>query len=291
MSDLQGGKIMNDTLIKYDKIEDVANGTIIQHGKLNDRIYLMKLNSDDVAEALLMINSLAREEQYSKIICKIPKKNAPVFYANGFLLEAFIPKFYNDTEDVFFVSKYLSSDRILNIEKDSLNDLSGILNKEKSCKVKDKPGFNFRILNESDVDAIAKIYSTVFETYPFPIQERGYVLKTMKDNVIYFGAFKDGKLAAVASSEIDYKSKNAEMTDFATYSEFSGNRLAVSLLKRMESEMKNIGIGTLYTIARLKSIPMNLTFIRMGYQYSGTLIKNTNISGDIESMNVYYKLL
>ncbi len=282
---------MNDMVSEYDEIENIAGGTIIQHGKLNDRIYLMKLNSNDISRVLSVINRLAREEKYSKIICKVPKSHVPLFYADGFVLEAFIPKFYDNNEDVFFVSKYLSSDRILNIEKDSLTAFSAILNKESTCEIYDNPEFNFRILNESDVDEIAKIYSDVFETYPFPIQEREYVLDTMKDNVIYFGAFIKGKLAAVASTEIDFKSKNAEMTDFATYPEFSGNRLAVSLLKRMESEMKNMGIGTLYTIARLKSIPMNLTFIRMGYHYSGTLIKNTNISGDIESMNVYFKLL
>ncbi len=57
----------------------------------------------------------------------------------------------------------------------------------------------------------------------------------------------------------------------------------------MEIEMKNQGMKTLYTIARLNSIAMNLTFLRSNYKYSGTLIKNTNISGQIESMNVYYK--
>jgi len=36
---------------------------------------------------------------------------------------------------------------------------------------------------------------------------------------------------------------------------------------------------------------MNITFSRMGYRYSGTLLNNTNISGRLESMNVWYKFL
>ncbi len=282
---------MIDILTVNDKIETIGSGTSIQHGKLNDRIYLMKLDSSDVPQIFSLINHLAKEENYSKIVCKVPKKYAPVFYANGFLLEAYIPKFYNDTEDVFFVSKYLTSDRILKIERENLDKLSGLLANEYGNIANDHPDFTYRELEKDDVYNITDIYSKVFKTYPFPIYEKDYVLKTMNENVRYFGAFKNGKLAAVASSEIDYSSKNAEMTDFATYPEFSGNRLASSLLKRMELEMKKEGICTLYTIARLKSIPMNLTFLRMGYTYSGTLIKNTNISGDIESMNVYYKLI
>lgn len=79
------------------------------------------------------------------------------------------------------------------------------------------------------------------------------------------------------------------MTDFATLPAYAGNSLALMLLDAMDREMKNQGIKTLYTIARLNSIPMTLTFLRSDYQYSGTLIKNTNIAGKIESMNVLYK--
>jgi hypothetical protein len=36
---------------------------------------------------------------------------------------------------------------------------------------------------------------------------------------------------------------------------------------------------------------MNITFAKLGYRYGGRLINNTNISGSIESMNVWYKSL
>jgi putative beta-lysine N-acetyltransferase len=90
---------------------------------------------------------------------------------------------------------------------------------------------------------------------------------------------------------VDRKRRNAEMTDFATLPDFRGKKLSVILLAHMEDQMRINRIKTLYTIARLKSMPMNLTFLRMGYRYGGTLINNTNISGEIESMNVLYKHL
>ena len=129
----------------------------------------------------------------------------------------------------------------------------------------------------------------MFESYPFPIHNPRYILKTMEEDVQYFGAEKDGKLAALSSAEIDFRGENAEMTDFATHLSHTGNNLSSLLLRAMEKEMKKQEITTLYTIARLNSIPMNKTFLQNDYQYSGTLIKNTNIAGKIESMNVLYK--
>ncbi len=59
----------------------------------------------------------------------------------------------------------------------------------------------------------------------------------------------------------------------------------------MEEKSFKLGIKTVFTIARAKSPGMNITFARSGYDYGGTLVNNTNISGQIESMNVWYKSL
>lgn len=279
----------------HDAVEAIGKGTMVQHGKHNDRIYLLKLNDNDALKDILAnITRISIENRYSKIFCKIPKRVAPEFFARGFVLEAFIPKFYGTSEDVFFVSKFLNSDRLLNIETDQLKALSGLLKDEATDKQTAKAvksEYTIRKLDNGDIKQITDIYKVVFETYPFPIHDPAYIQKTMREDVQYFGAEKNGKLAALASSEIDSKGKNAEMTDFATLSEHAGNKLSLLLLKAMESDMQKQGILTLYTIARLNSVAMNKTFLRQAYQYSGTLIKNTNISGKIESMNVYYKHL
>ena len=59
----------------------------------------------------------------------------------------------------------------------------------------------------------------------------------------------------------------------------------------MEKAMQQQGITSRFTIARLISSAMNKSFLTAGYLYGGTLINNTNISGSIESMNVWYKNL
>ena len=277
-----------------DKIEKIGNGSIIQHGQLNKRVYLMKLDSTDCPSTIIQnINKLARENKYTKIFCKIPASAAPLFLANGFLPEAQIPAFYNSEEAAFFVSKFLSSDRLLEIETDRLSDLSKLLNEQKSmstgAKSTSTEGITLRRLDKADYEQITEIYREVFVTYPFPIYNPGFILKSIEDGTQYYGAEIDGKLVALASAEIDKKGKNAEMTDFATLPQFRGRSLAVLLLGEIEKAMKVQGITTLYTIARLNSVGMNKTFLKMNYCYSGTLIKNTHIAGKIESMNVLYK--
>jgi putative beta-lysine N-acetyltransferase len=81
------------------------------------------------------------------------------------------------------------------------------------------------------------------------------------------------------------------MTDFATHPDWLGHGLAVQLLDVMEDHMTERGICTAYTIARAISPGMNITFAKLGYQFGGCLVNNTNISGRIESMNIWHKPL
>jgi putative beta-lysine N-acetyltransferase len=275
-----------------DRIESIGSGSIIQHGELNNRIYLIKLGSKDCPEILDSLRQLALESGYSKIFCKVPEWAAPYFFADGYLTEAMIPGFYQGTVGAFFLSKYLDSDRLLNLETSSLVALGELLKRPHS-----KGGYThaktikINRLDNYDVEQITDLYKKVFLSYPFPIHDPGYILKTMHNDVHYFGIRKKGKLIAIASAEMDMKGANAEMTDFATDPDFRGQKLGQLLLEKMEKEMEAMQIKTLYTIARLKSIPMNKVFLNHDYLYAGTLLSNTNISGNIESMNVYYKHL
>jgi len=275
-----------------DKIEKIGNNSLIQHGKLNDRIYLMKLDKNEAGDIIRIINELARKEKYAKLFCKVPSSTAPLFTANGFITESQIPQFYGGNEKVFFMSKFLNSDRLLNIETNELQKLSELLqNAEiKSFKLPEiSEQTSVRKLIEKDSLHMAELYKKVFRSYPFPIFDPEYIRKTMKTGVQYFGIEESGQLVALASSEVNSKDQNAEMTDFATLPSHRGKKYAYLLLQAMEEKMKADGIKTVYTIARLHSVGMNFTFLRMNYEFAGTLLKNTNISGDIESMIVYYK--
>lgn len=151
--------------------------------------------------------------------------------------------------------------------------------------------FTWRIAKESEAETLSRVYQEVFATYPFPIDNPDYIRKTMRDNVVYFCILKGSDIISVASSEMDKESLNVEMTDFATLPEYRKNGFAAFLLEKMEDEMRYKGIKTSYTIARAMSYGMNITFSKLDYRFAGTLIKNTDICGHTESMNVWYKPL
>ena len=287
MKDIAEGKTMQD------KIEKIGN-SIVQHGKINDRIYLMKLAPEDTPEIISELNKLVGENGYTKIFAKIPSEALPYFVAKEYKTEAFIPRFYNHTVDCLMVSKFMDDTRN-HISEDELQIFKSLLQKAKpgeQKKYKESVHYEIGTLGTVHAPEIAAVFKRVFETYPFPVYDPNYLVETMKENgTRYFGVWDKQKLIGVSTAEVDAENQNAEMTDFAVLPEYRGQKLAFRLLIKMEVEMKIHNIKTVYTIARLKEPGMNKTFLNSGYKYTGTLVNNTNISGSIESMNVLYKHL
>jgi putative beta-lysine N-acetyltransferase len=265
---------------------------LIQHGPLNDRIYLMKMGDaqpERLADGLLR---KAADSGYSKVFAKIPESAEGPFLDAGFQKEARVPGFYDGIEPAAFLGYYLDNRRRReeNPEQlDAIRDMSRDQPPSTDCPPLQDESFSFRPLVPRDTGKMSDIFQKIFPTYPFPIHDPAYLLGTMESHVAYFGIEAARKLVALASSELDRKNKNAEMTDFATLPQWRGNRLGRHLLFRMEEALKAEGIKTAYTIARAVSPGINITFSKNGYEYGGRLINNTNISGRIESMNIWYK--
>lgn len=276
----------------YDVIETIGSSSI-QHGKYNNRIYLMKLSEKDFPEILSHMDDLACEKGYSKIFAKIPDWGKDKFIEAGYKVEAYIPKFYNLGADACFMGKFYSDRRASCENIDEINntvELSQSRAGEYVCP--DLPyEYVFSQCDEYDAEEISQVYKEVFKTYPFPIFDPQYIIKTMKGNVSYFCIKERGKIIALSSSEMCESHENVEMTDFATLEKYRGKGLSAFLLFKMEEAMHIKGFKTAYTIARSLSPSMNITFSKLNYRYAGTLINNTNISGGFESMNVWYKKL
>jgi beta-lysine N6-acetyltransferase len=272
-----------------DQLEKIGNSQI-QHGTDNNRIYLMKLDPADLPGITKQLDALAVKNGYTKIFAKVPVPHAAAFVHDGYREEGKIPRFYDGKTDAVFLGKFINPAREISPQREEIEQIIALAQSKTGSALKPLPdGYSLRPAVESDAGELAELYRQVFASYPFPIHDPAYLIETMRSHVCYFIAEKAGRIAAASSGEMDKENRNAEMTDFATLPEHLGRGLAVQLLRFMEPEMTKRNIATLYTIARAVSPGMNITFAKCGYTFGGTLINNTQISGSIESMNLWYK--
>lgn len=275
-----------------DRLQTIGSSRI-QHGKASDRIYLMELAPADLPELLDRLDDLAHGQGYGKIFAKVPASSLSFFLKSGYRTEALVPDFFEGGEFGHFMARYPDPARAVAGEAAAIERILAQA-EERACASDNAgkpPGYRFRICSPVDLEEMASLYREIFVSYPFPIQDPIYLRQTMESHVLYFGAWQGQELAALCSAEQYPDDGHAEMTDFATGAAHRGRGLASSLLLFMEEIMRQRGISLAYTIARALSMGMNTVFCRAGYVFGGTLYNNTQISGRIESMNVWYKSL
>jgi putative beta-lysine N-acetyltransferase len=243
--------------------------------------------AEDLVPHLL---ELAQEQQYTKIFAKVPCTESAVFVASGFEIEATVPKLYQGAIDGHFLGLFLDKRRR---EEKLVQRYDEVAALARSKEVDTGPYDTqaMRICTADDASVMAALYCTVFDSYPFPIDDPAFITSSMEEGTIYAGLWEDETLVALASAECNFSAhaRYAEMTDFATFPDSRGNGYASHLLAFLEQEVHNRGIKTLYTIARAISPGMNCTFAKGGYTLGGRLKNNTQIAGTIESMHVWYK--
>lgn len=277
-------------MVKLDEILEVK-GSILQHGKHNDRVYIMKIYDENYKEIIKKAEELTKENNYGKIFAKVPFYMGEDFEKKGYILEGTIPGFFKDNQECLFYSKYFSSTRSEdNYEEEHENYLITAFNSTaKITGNKTDEDINIMSADKDNAGDIARLLEEVFPTYPFPVFNKEYILKTMNDNVKYYCCYDGNSLVGVSSSEKDSYNRNAEMTDFAVKEEYRGKGIPKALLKAMEKDLEKEQYKLLYTIARAGNPGINILFAREGYIFSGKVVNNTNISGNIESMNLWYK--
>ena len=209
----------------------------------------------------------------------------------GMVREAVI-RGYHDGVDAIVLSLFLDPARSVGscTEEDRrfMKALAG--RPARRSRIELEAGWTLCIAGREDAADLAALYSRTFESYPFPVSSPAYVLETIQRDVVY-GLVRDeaGMLVAAASAETVPDLHNAEMTDFATLPSHRGRGLAKLLLAFLEDEVSRRGITNLYTLARASSRGMNTVFHVLGYEHSGTLVKNCHIGGKLEDMHCWCK--
>jgi len=296
---------------------DTIGRSVIQHGPQSDRVYGMKLDPEDMPEVLDEMESLARTEGYGKLFVKTWRSHLEELVARGYSSEAVVPHFFGPGEDALFMGKFLDPERaderrpervaaVLRAAgeeqvaaSDPADETIKPESRKKGVKTASAPPdsklpaseLTVRLAGSADAEALADCYRAVFASYPFPIDDPGHIRNEMEAGTRYFTVWDGKDLVAASSMEPGGAPGTVEMTDFATLPSHRGRGLATHLLSLMDRTAKETGVVVAYTIARALSFGMNITFARRGYLYAGTLVNNTQISGSIESMNVWYKVM
>ncbi|MGB5987736.1 MAG: putative beta-lysine N-acetyltransferase [Desulfobacterales bacterium] len=275
-----------------DTVENIL-GSRVQHGPHNQRIYLMKLGPRHTPGLVAALDDLARQKSYGKIIAKIPASAWEPFERAGYRIEARVPGLIRNRHEALFVAKYPVPRRAREYRDpfDSASPRPPNSIRARQLRPKAQPSHPVSPLIPDDVEDMRAIYRRVFRSYPFPIDNTHYLKGMMRADVLYYGVRMEGSLAAIAGAEMDATDRNVEMTDFATRPSWRGRGLAKSLLTHMERTCRGLGFLTAYTIARSASAGMNRVFQSRGYHQGGRLINNTQISGKIQTMTVWYRRL
>ncbi len=261
-------------------VEETLGGSRIQHGPYNDRVYLMSLDEADLPWIIDELDSLARENGYGKIFAKITSAAEDGFTADGYSVESRIPG------GILFASKYLNRSRML--VRDKTREVVEAVTSAGGNGMRQPPkNLVFRHLTAADAVHLARLFKTVFETYPFPVQNPGYLRESMAGKTGYYGFFDGGALVCAGGAEFHPGGGSAEITDIAVHPEYRGRGLGSLLVKEMGGCLRRTA-KTLYTICRGSSVGINMVFKKNNYVYAGTIPQNTNIMGSIEDMNVWY---
>jgi beta-lysine N6-acetyltransferase len=273
-----------DSLVQFGK-------SCIQHGMENDRVYLVQCDPLDYPGIIGEIENLAGQYQYGKILAKVPSTLAPGFIASGFVIEAAIPSFFDTGADAYFMSKFLKLDRI-NFEAQEFWDFQKVLDEPPVNTLAALP-VDYRIekmevdqpIELSLIPGIDSLATSLpgFDTSCLPV--------IGDSRMLYYGAWQLDQLVGLISASFDEASGVAEIHHLVTgESGVDSQDVAPHLLHAIESRLTGTGCRMLFSICPVKSTSTNRAFIDQGYHYAGSLVNNSIIAGQIESMNVFYKL-
>jgi putative beta-lysine N-acetyltransferase len=269
-------KIKNDTTSLSAYIDHFNKRIRIDEyeGDINETLHLLNKNTADWTE---------------KIIIKSKSQDVLFWEQNGFQQEAFIKGYFSGS-DMYFLTSYPVKHRKANPKQAEEKGIIDSLLKE---KIPGNPVDTSEVLvaTEKDADELTAVYASVFMTYPTPISEPGYVLKTMNEGTVYVIIRQNNKIVSAASAELNEKFSNAELTDCATLPQAQGKGHMKKLLSKLEEILLQRNIHCLYTIARAESYSMNKVFYQLHYHYGGLMTNNCIIYSGLEDMNVWYKLI
>lgn len=256
---------------------------------INKRVKVEDYEAKDYDALSRYLEFLAAENSLSKIIMVARESDWKNFFVRNYLVEALHPTILMG-EPGIHLAKFLTNERKTSMvwQQEEI-----VLQKALQVSLEVKPlplGCEVRTAGLTDIDLMMPLYSSVFETYPSNLTDPAYLRKLISSGSALFKIIVlNEKVISAASIYIDKTTLSAELTDCATFPEYRGQGLISHLILLLEEEAKKQGLITLYSIARACSVGMNGAFHKHDFEYCGRFIKNCDICGKFEDMNLWSK--
>ncbi|MDA8352528.1 MAG: hypothetical protein M0Z65_04930 [Firmicutes bacterium] len=144
---------------------------------------------------------------------------------------------------------------------------------------------------KADTPEMARLYDTIFETYPTPMNDPQYI-SDMMDRQVFFSIIRyRGRIVSACSADLLPTFNSAEITDCATLPQHRNQLLLSHQFSHQVQQMRQKKVQTLFCYARAVSAGMNLITARHGFTYGGRMVQNSQIAGRLECMNIWFKQL
>ncbi|WP_158736161.1 putative beta-lysine N-acetyltransferase [Alteribacillus sp. YIM 98480] len=259
----------------------------------SERIKIYALPKEEKMPLFLdSLKRVARTQHCDKLIFYVTQEDRTRESLKQFELEGAIKGFFKG-KDAFIYSFFLHPSR--NYTVDPQKEKRVI---EQACAVTKKAGrsilpakYTMRRPTENDAEEMSRLYRSVFKTYPTPMHDPDFIRGVMKNEVYFTVIEHKDRIISACSADVLPSFQSAEMSDCATIEEHRNKGLLsyqFSFLIRLMQQKK---IWTLFSYSRSLSLGMNVVNIYHGFTYGGRMVRNSNISGQLESMNIWYRQL
>ncbi|TCT16159.1 beta-lysine acetyltransferase [Natranaerovirga pectinivora] len=276
---------------KTERVDFNGGYGVIKVDTFNQRIKIVAFEGD-IAFLLEKIEIIAKKVNAGKIFYIGGEADIKVFKKNNFIMEAKVYSFLKG-EPGYFLSKFLKQERKMSLyvpeEEEVLIRSRDYIKDNYEYIIYDK--YEIRDACEEDAEQLARLYKSVFETYPSPMNNGEYIKYAMKNHVYFKVITYNNRIISSASADMDPENYNAEMTDCATEVEHRGQGLMGRLILELEKEMRRKNYNVFYSTARSISAGMNIIFAKHNYEYGGKLVNHCHICGGFENMNIWVKVL
>ncbi|NLW91997.1 MAG: putative beta-lysine N-acetyltransferase [Syntrophomonadaceae bacterium] len=266
--------------------------TVILWDWFNQRVKIWG-NQKISKNTLQFIKTLANNAAIGKIVaCTLPAYQE-MFLEQGFVVEGKISGFFSG-KDAQVYSHFTSPARGTSDNKyDVIVPVGSNWDRVKETIEQTSFPCITRKATPADVPGMISLFRDVFKTYPSPVFDSDYLLGCMEYGRVTYRVAIDAnnQIVGIASAEQDPANLNAEITDCVTDPQFRGQGVLSRIIGELEADLYREGYICLYTLCRATHAPVNKAFFRLGYVFTGRLIKNCNICGSYEDMNVLVKVL